>query len=92
MFVNGQLVVVVPNEFSGKDGEKVEFYVNYLKMLDADGTPQVLVVNSKEDFSDAVGKVGVFALRLFAPPDLVDRSGKIVKNVYKISLVGYKQE
>lgn len=91
MHIEGQLSVVRPGGFQDSEGRKVEYFTNWIKTTTPDGIVEVLQLNSKDDFSEAEGKTGVFYIRLFSPSNVFDREGKPVKGLFKLSLVGFKQ-
>lgn len=91
MYLEGELSIVRPGGFEREGGEKVQYFTNWIKTKTPDGIVEVFQLNSKEDFSEAEGKTGVFSLRLYSPQNVFDREGKPQKSLYKISLIGFRQ-
>lgn len=91
MYIEGMLAVVQPGSFTNDKGEEVIWYVNHIRVRDEDGTTEVYKFNSKESFQEAEGRSGVFKLRAYKQRQVFDPANKALDNLYKISVVGFKQ-
>jgi len=58
LFTNATLKIVEAESFAGENGETVQFFKNYLKNPEG----EMLVANSKRDFSSVEGEKGVATL------------------------------
>jgi len=58
LFTNAVLKIVEKEQFAGENGETIEFFKNYLKNPDG----EMIVANSKNDFSAQEGEKGVATL------------------------------
>jgi len=58
LFTNAVLKIVEKEQFAGENGETIEFFKNYLKNPDG----EMLIANSKHDYSDLEGEKGVATL------------------------------
>lgn len=92
MYAEGTLVAVKPGAFQGTDGKPVKWFTNFIKTEAEGGQIEIYELNSQEDLTEAEGKTGVFSLRLYSPKNVFDRDGKLQKGLYKISVVGFRQQ
>jgi len=58
LFTNAVLKIVESEQFAGENGETVKFFKNYLKNPEG----EMLIANSKRDFSALEGQRGVATL------------------------------
>jgi len=80
-YVEGELKIVSKQSFAGENGETVEYFENYLK----DDEDEMLIFNSKKDFTESEGKHGVAVLG-------VKKYGKDVKVSFVDFIPGAEME